>query len=204
MSGGMTIIPWTSSRSTKIADADLRPLTALRTKIAWLCHLTRLVAVGWAAWMLIAMMRVWADPARTAGMVGRYLNADLGVVSSSQIAWGFVLQAATWIPIAAVAYCIWRLFGTYLQGRIFTGDAAAWVQRIGIAGLTAVAVSLVMGRIQWLILTSHSGLPFIKLLFTQVIVPNDLLGLLFALFVLALGHVFRTAVQIADDNASIV
>jgi DUF2975 family protein len=198
----MTIIPWTMSESAESADS--RPHAALRQKIGWLCHLTRAAALGWAVWMFIAMMRVWADPERTAGMVGRYLNADLGVVSSSQVAWGFALQAAAWIPMAAVAYCIWRLFGTYLQGRIFTGDAAAWVQRIGIAGLTAVAVSIVIRRIEWLILTSHAGLAFNTRLFTQVIVPNDLLQVLFSLFVLALGHVFRTAVQIADDNASIV
>jgi hypothetical protein len=154
--------------------------------------------------MLFAMLWVWANPQRTAGVVGRFLNADLGVISASQIAWGVAAQVAAWIPMAAVAYCVWRLFGIYLRGRIFTGDAAAWVQRIGIAGLIAVAISIVMRRIEWLILTSHSGLPFRTLLFTQIVVPNDLLEVLFSLFVLALGRVFRTAVQIADDNASIV
>jgi hypothetical protein len=117
---------------------------------------------------------------------------------------GFCGIRRRWIPIAAVAYCIWQLFGGYLRGRIFTGDAAAWVQRIGIAGLTVVAVSIVTRRIGWLILTSHSGLPFGTRLFTQFVVPNDLLGVLFSLFVLAVGHVFKVAVQIADDNASIV
>jgi Protein of unknown function (DUF2975) len=150
------------------------------------------------------MLRVWVDPGKTAGMVGRYLDADLGVISSSQVASGFALQVAAWIPMAAVAYCIWRLFGGYLRGRIFTGDAAAWVQRIGLAGLIAVVVSIVIRRVEWLILTSHSGLPFNTRLFTQVVVPNDLLEVLFSLFVLAVGHVFRIAVQIADDNASIV
>jgi hypothetical protein len=151
--------------------------------------------------MLVAMMWVWAALERTAGIVGRYLNADLGVVSSSQVAWGFALQAAAWIPIAAVAYSIWRLFGPYLHGRIFTGGAAVWVQRAEIAGLTAVAISIVTRRIRWLLLTSHSGLPLRTLFFTQVVVPDDVP---FSLFVLALGHVFRTEVQIADDNASIV
>jgi hypothetical protein len=37
-----------------------------------------------------------------------------------------------------------------------------------------------------------------------LVVPGDLLGVLFCLFVLAIGHVFRTAVEIADDYASIV
>ncbi len=197
-----TVVPWPTSASMETADSG--PHAALRARIAWLCHLARVAAVGWAAWMFIAMMWVWVDPARIAGMVGRYLNADLGVMSASQVACGFAAQLAARIPMAVVAYCIWRLFGTYLRGRIFTGDAAAWVQRVGIAGLIAVAISVVMRRIQWLILTSHSGLPFSTLLFTQFFLPNDLLEVLFSLFVLALGHVFRTAVQIADDNDSIV
>jgi hypothetical protein len=137
-------------------------------------------------------------------MLGHYLNADLGAVTFSQFAWGFTAHVAAWIPSAAVAYCIWRLFGGYLGGHIFTEDAAAWLQRIGIAGLITVAVGIVARRIDWLILTSHAELPLSARLFTQFVVPNDLLGVLFSLFVLAIGHVFRTAVQIADDNASIV
>src|SRR5262249_16186606 len=109
-----------------------------------------------------------------------------------------------WIAAAAVAYCIWRLFGVYLGGRIFTEEAAAWVQRVGVSGLIAVLVSLVMRRVVWLILTSHADLALSTRLFTQFVIPIDLLEVLFCLFVLAIGRVFKTAVQIADDNASIV
>src|ERR671937_509011 len=110
----MTTVPWPTSASTETADS--RPHAALRTKIAWICHLTRVAALGWAAWMLIAMVWVWVDPANTAGILGRYLNADLGAMNSSQVAWGLAAQVAGWIPMAAVAHCIFRLFGTYLGG----------------------------------------------------------------------------------------
>lgn len=197
-----TVVPWPTSASMETADP--RPHAALRARIAWLCHLARAAAIGWAAWALFAMMWVWLDPAKIAGMLGRYLNADLGVLSPSQVTWGVAAQLAAWIPMAAVAYCIARLFGTYLGGRIFTVDATVWLLRIGIAGLITVAISIAMRRIVWLILTSHAGLPLGTRLFTQLVVPNDLLDVLFSLFVLALGHVFKVAVQIADDNASIV
>jgi hypothetical protein len=154
--------------------------------------------------MLIAMVWVWSDPAKIASNLGHYLNADLSAISPSEFAWACGVNIAAWIADAAVAYCIWRLFGAYLGGRIFTGDAAAWVQRIGVAGLIAVLVSIVGRRIDWLILTSHAELPLSTRLFTQFVVPNDLLEILFCLFVLAIGHVFRTAVQIADDYATIV
>lgn len=197
-----TVVPLLSASLTQTAVP--RPHAALRAKIAWLCHLVRVAALGWAAWMLFAMLRVWIDPERTTNIIGSYLKTDLGVVSSSQIALGLANGVLAWIPIAAVAYCIWRLFGGYLSGRIFTGDAAAWVQRIGIVGLIAVAVSIVTRRIGWFIITSHANLPLGTRLFTEFIVPNDLLEVWFSLFVLAVGYVFRTAVQIADDNDSIV
>src|ERR1700733_1665619 len=167
-----------------LPTAGLLPHAALRARIAWLCHFARAAALGWAAWMLINVAWIWSDPAKTAGMVGRYLNADLGSVTSAQVAWGFGVHVAAWIPCAA--------------------DAATWIERIGIAGLTTVAVGIVARRIDWLILTSHAHLPLSTRLFTQFVVPSDLLGVLFSLFVLAIGHVFTTAVEIADDNASIV
>jgi hypothetical protein len=183
---------------------DPLPDAALRARIAWLCHLTRATAVGWAAWVLLTVLWIWSDPGKIASTLGHYLNADLGAISPSEFAWACGVNIAAWIADAVVAYCIWRLFGTYLGGRIFTGDAAAWLQRLGVAGLIAVLVSIVGRRIDWLILTSHAELPLSTRLFTQLVVPGDLLGVLFCLFVLAIGHVFRTAVEIADDYASIV
>src|SRR5262249_842282 len=102
----MPTIAWTASAEI----ADPLPHPALQARIAWLCHLTRVAALGWAAWMLIAVVWMWTDPAKIASMLGHYLNADLGAVTFSQFAWGFAAHVAAWIPSAAVAYCIWRLF----------------------------------------------------------------------------------------------
>src|SRR5262249_28857429 len=133
-----------------------------------------------------------------------YLNADLSAISPSEFAWACGVNMAALIADAAVAYCIWRLFGGYLCGRIFTGGAAALLQRLCVARLIAGLISVVGRRIDWLILTSHAELPLSTRMFTQFVVPSDLLKVLFCLFVLAIGHVFRTAVQIADDYATIV
>jgi hypothetical protein len=184
--------------------ADSLPHAALRARIAWLCHLSRAAAMGWLAWALIATVWAWSDPAKIASNVGHYLNADLGMISASEVAWASGVAIATLIGNAAVAYCMWRLFGAYLGGRIFTGDAAAWLQRLGVAGLIALLISIVARRIDLLILTSHAEIPLSTRLFTQFILQDDLLKILFCLFVLAIGRIFKTAVQIADDNASIV
>jgi Protein of unknown function (DUF2975) len=180
------------------------PHPALQAKIAWLCHLTRAAAVGWVVWMLITVLWVWSDPAKVVGAIGHYLNADLGAISASEFTWAFGVNIIVWIGDAAVAYCIWRLFGVYLGGRIFKSDAAIWLQRIGTVGLVVVLVSITARRIVWLILTRHAELPLGTRFFSQLVVPVDLLEVLFCLFVLAMGRVFVTAVEIADDNASFV
>lgn len=195
-------IPWTAFVSAQTAQPV--PHAALRARIAWLCHLTRAAAAGWVTWGLIAVALNWSDPAKIASNLAHYLNADLGAISTSEFAWAFGMSIAAWLASVPVAYCIWRLFGVYLGGRIFTDDAVAWLQRFGVAGLTAVLIVIVSRRIFWLILTSHAALPLTTRLFTQFVVSNDLLKILFCLFVLALGHVYRTAVEIADDHASIV
>lgn len=198
----MPTISWPTLVSAVTADSPRD--AALRAKIAWLCHLTRLAAVGWAAWLLIAEAWAWSDPAKIASTVGHYLNTDLGVISAPQFALAFAGVVVAWLACVVVAYCIWRLFGAYLEGHIFTADAAAWMLRIGVAGLIAVLVGLVTRRIGWLVLTSHSELPLRTRMFTMFVVPMDLLQIFFCLFVLAVGRVFKAAVQIADDNASIV
>jgi hypothetical protein len=198
----MRTLPWTTSVSAHIIESP--PHAALRAKIGWLCHLTRMAALGWAAWLLIAVLWMWRDPAKIVSILGHFLNVDLGAITTLQFASAFGVNMIAWLADVAVAVCIWRLFGTYLDGRIFTADAAAWMQRVGVAGLIAVAVSIVTRRIAWLILTSHAELPLSTRLFNQFVVPGDLLQVLFCLFVLAVGQVFWTAVQIADDNAGIV
>jgi hypothetical protein len=198
----MPTLSWTTAASAETAD----PLShdALRARIAWLCHLARAAGAAWAVWILIAAVWTWSDPAKIASTVGHYLNTELGVISPLEFIWAFGISVAVWISDAAVAYCIWRLFGTYLDGRIFTADAAAWIQRTGVAGLIAEVASIVGRRIEWLIVTNHSELPLSTRLFTQFVVPVDLLQLLFCLFLLAIGHIFKTAVQIANDHAGIV
>jgi hypothetical protein len=160
--------------------------------------------VAWAAWVLIAIVWAWSEPAKIASALGNFLNVDLGRLSPSDFAWACGVNIAAWFADAAVAYCLWRLFGAYLEGRFFTKDAAAWLQRIGVAGLIGVLVVIVGRRIDFLILTSHAGLPLSTRLLTQFVVSSDLLNVLFCLFVLAIGHVFKTAIEIADDYASIV
>jgi hypothetical protein len=173
----------------------------LRRRIGWICHGLRIAAAVWVAWVLVMVMVVWSDKAAMLEATGRFIAADLTGVSTARYALGFALALIDWTAAAAVAFCIWRLFGTYLAGRVFTVDAAVWLRRTGIAGITAVLADVLCRLISLSVFTGQLTLTAGRGLF---VLPADLLHLIFALFVLALAHIFKAAAEMAEDHAQIV
>lgn len=171
---------------------------ALRRRIMLLSHLMRLLAVLWALWNLVnvvrSLTRVW------------HAASIAGVGHHGLLAAAAVLAAATWLMIAAVAWCVWRLFGTYLQGRIFTLAAALWMRRAGTIGLAGSLMIIAWRRCQFLVLSGHIHLTADDLLVAPaaILVPPDLLRIMFCLYVIALGHIFKATAEMADDHARIV
>ena len=193
--------------TTGTFDPILSPQAALRGRIGWLCQLIRIAAPGWPTWNLALLLWNWhwRDLAKITENLGRALNADLQGLSYTQLDFAFALALGLVAFQAAVSYCIWRLFGAFLQGRIFTVDAAIWMRRIGITELVAVLVSVVARRVTVFILTSHAHLPATTVLsFGQPVVPFDLVQVMFCLFVIGLAQIFKTAAEMADDHARIV
>ncbi|WP_035648075.1 DUF2975 domain-containing protein [Bradyrhizobium sp. ORS 285] len=193
---------------TAAAEFDDVPAgqTALRRRIAWVCWAIRLAAVLWVAWLVVEMAWSWSDTdnAKFAEGLGRAMGADLTGLSQTQIDWMFVMNSSVLVCDAVVAYCIWRLFGTYLQGRIFTVDAAVWMHRVGMAGLLAMASGVVFRRLALLILTSHAQVSATTLWSFQAVLPSDLLWIIFCLFVIAVAQIFKAAAELADDHAKII
>ncbi|GLH78233.1 hypothetical protein SSBR45G_31420 [Bradyrhizobium sp. SSBR45G] len=180
--------------------------TALRSRIKWLCRSIQLAAAVWSVWVPGSFLWRWLpiDPAGLIGPLGYALKTDMSGLSATQVEWFLALTLVVWIPDLAVGFCIWRLFGTYLQGRIFAADAAIWMRRVGVSGLAAVAADVMVRKIGLFVLTSHVQLPLSTLLTFQTIVPGDLLRILFSLFVTALALIFKAAAELADDHARIV
>ena len=198
---------------TAMSGATPPPQLSLPARIRLLCHLIRIAALLWVGWILVNVVRVWyvADPARlleiSLGMdnLNRGLDAGLSEISSAQIAGFFSGALVLWAFDVAIAYCAWRLTAGYLQGRIFTVDAAVWMRRIGITGLLAVLFMVAWRRARLFILTIHGHLPAATvLLFGQWVTPPDLMRLVFCLFLIALAHIFKAAAELADDHAGIV
>jgi hypothetical protein len=188
-------------------DAIPAPQAGLRARIGWMCHLIRIAAVLWAGWTLVNMVRNWysADPGKIIESLNRALNSDLSEISHAQIAGVLAAGIGLWTFEVAIVFCVWRLTATYLLGRIFTVDAALWLRRLGVIGLIAVLASLVWRKATLFIYMMHGHVPAVTLLlFGPVVIPSDLLRLVFCLFVLALAHIFKAAAELADDHAGIV
>ena len=92
--------------------------------------------------------------------------------------------------------------GTYLAGRVFTRDAALWLRRTGLAGISAVIVSVLVRVVIASILVGR--LVPISPRGYYYLLPQDLLHAIFAVFVFALAHIFKAAAEMAEDQAQIV
>jgi hypothetical protein len=173
----------------------------LRGRIGWICHGLRLAALLWIAWNLVMVLITWSDRPAVLQAYGQWLGIDLAGVSASRYAVAFGLVLADLAVAATVAFCIWRLFGTYLAGRVFTIDAALWLRRTGVAAIAAVVIDVLL---RLLIVRLLSGQFILVPARGFFVLPQDLLHLIFGLFLLALAHIFKAAAEMAEDHAQIV
>jgi hypothetical protein len=176
--------------------------TDLRARIGWICHALRIAAVLWITWSLTFVVYYWSDKAQVLRNYGQLFSADLGDVSAARYAAAFSAVMVGLAVGAVVVVCIWRLAGTYLEGRIFTVDAALWLRRTGLAGISAVIVSVLMRIVTASILVGRF-VPISPRGYYYLL-PQDLLHMIFAVFVFALAHIFKAAAEMAQEQAQIV
>ena len=175
--------------------------TGLRARIAWICQALRLAAVIWVVWEFVFVVIHWSDKAAVLRNYERLFSTVL-IVSTARYAVAFGVVMVSLAVIVVIAFCLWRLAGTYLAGRVFTVDAALWLRRTAIAGLAGIIVSVIARVVVASILTGR-WVPMSPLGFFYI-VPQDVLHLIFVIFVLALAHIFKAAAEMADDQAQIV
>src|SRR5215470_7386821 len=167
----------------------------LRERIAWICHGVRLAAVAWIVWIIVMVLVTWSNKAAVLEAHGRLLAMDLSGVSSAAYAVACAIVAVDLAVVALIVFCIWRLFATYLAGRVFTIEAALWLRRTGVVIIAAIIVDVVF-RI--LIASIFAGKLVLFGIYGPLVFPQDLLHLIFALFVMALAHIFKAAAEMAD------
>lgn len=180
---------------------DDRRLDSLRRRIGRLCQALRYALVGYCLWMLVAIAMFWSDEAL---VVSRFasLKVDIAGLSAAQRLGAFGISFIIWVLLVLACFAGWRLFSAYLDGRIFTPDAAGWLRRLALMGLVAALVDIAARPLMSLILTAHkaAGGHVVSVYFR----PEDLSTLMLLATLLALAHIQKTAADIADENAQIV
>jgi Protein of unknown function (DUF2975) len=173
----------------------------LRRRVAPLCHAIRLSALAWIIWASVGTLSVFGSPVRVAEHFGRVLNVDLTNLPTSGYAMALTIILVDLAIAWLIVVFIWRLFGHYLRGEIFSLAAVQDLGRAGWTGVAAVVADIVARPLIAYALTQHLGESQRHHFWTN---PNDLLHLLLALFIVALAHIFRVGVAIADENRQIV
>ena len=185
------------------ADLPSPPkVQALLKRIGWLCHLGRLLAAAYAVWVLWLTVSFWMD----GGMAGRRFAMIAGVPSAeltggARLA-GFSLSFITWLVVAACCLTAWKLFSSYLQGRIFTADAAGLLRQTALLGIGAVLIDIIIRPLMvWLV---AGTVPTYAKASYYYFSPHDLALLIFLLSLFAIAHIFTVAAELADENAEIL
>ena len=184
----------------RLASASYR--RDLRARIGWICHALRIAAILWITWLLGFVVYYWSDKAQMLKNYERIFSVDLGDVSAARYAAAFAAVMVSLAVGAIVVVCIWRLATTYLAGRVFTVDAALWLRRTGFAAISATIVDVLMRVVAASILVGQF-VPISPRGYYYLL-PQDLLHMIFAVFVFALAYIFKAAAEMAEDQAQIV
>jgi hypothetical protein len=186
-----------------LAAADAR-IANLRKKIGWICHSVRIAALAYAIWVIYALTAYWSDAAAINDSYGRLLRRDLSEIAPWQQATAFGVNFAIWLVAAVACYSAWRLFSIYLEGKIFTVDAAIWLERLALYGAISEGLGIVTRPLISVILTLHFPADQQQRSVSVFIQPDDLAIMLLLFGLLALAHIQKVAAEIAGENAQFV
>jgi len=186
------------------ATPDQEQFIELRKKIAWICHAVRFSALGYAVWLLYALIVYWTNIETINSGYGRLLNRDLSGMAQWQQALALGVHLVIWAFAAIACHSAWRLFSGFLTGQIFTLGAALALRRIALFGAISQILDIVTRPLMSVILTLHfpagQQMRIVNLFFR----PEDLVLLLLLFALLAFAHIQKTAAQIAGEHAQFV
>lgn len=189
--------------SATAADSQPPREAELRRRIAFTCRAVRLLTIVCAIWIVGGAAWHWSQSARVAAVAKLQWGIESTQFSSGQLLAGFASDLL--LPGAAglgALYCLWRLFGTFLGGRIIDCEAASWLRRAGLFLLAAAIASVFDNMVQALVLSSHLGVGHRML--SIGLPPVFFLCILIGAVAVALARVFQSAAELAEDHAQIV
>jgi Protein of unknown function (DUF2975) len=175
---------------------------ALQKRIGWLCQLGRGLAAAYALWTLWLTISFWLNGDLLAQRFARLAGVEAALPDMATRLVGFSLSFATWLMVAATCSTAWKLFTSYLQGRIFTASAAGLLRRIASLGIGSVLIDV---AIRPLLVWNMTGtLPSHAMAGFYYFSPNDLALIIFLVSLFAIAHIFKVAAELAEENAEIL
>lgn len=189
------------SEVTEESFADTAQMIALNKRLRLACHAIRAAALAWIVLDFGLVLWVWADRPTMLDRLNKLYGLDLSGVSVLRYLGASAMPVVSLCAAAVFVFYLWRLVRVFLDGRVFTLDAAARMREMALAGCAAALVDVVVRPIGSAILSVEL---LSKVPFYHWFNPTDLLYLLIGGFVFALGTIFRSAAKMADDHARIV
>jgi hypothetical protein len=183
-------------------DSLTAPHAELSARIARISQGARALTVACALWIAGGVLWHWTHPARVALNAHLLWGAAFGEFSAAQLASGF---ASNLLPAGAglaALYCLWRLFGAFLSGRVFSVEPALWLRRAGLCLLAAAAAAVLDNTLEAFILSMNLGVG--HRLLSIGLPPLFFFGLLGGTVAIAMAEVFLAASEMAEDHAAIV
>lgn len=191
------------SNDTTHDSAPINPtrLLALNPKLRWACHSIRLAALVLIVFEPAIILWDLTDRTALLERMSRLYGLDPAGVSDFRY-WSAVTIVMLKFPLAAIAVArLWRLTGIYLEGRVFSVEAAATLRLVALWGFAATIVDLTtLPLAAALILTER----IVKLPMDVWLAPIDVFFVLCCVFTLALSVILETAAEIASEHARFV
>jgi hypothetical protein len=170
---------------------------ALKARIEWPCRLLRLCGLVYAGWVLFHVTSLWSDPDYIARAFSGWYGGVPALADPPRRAVGFASSMAVWSIVVAGVVWLWRLTGRYMDGQVFSVEAAIALKRIGQFGIAATALDIALRPVIRLLLSPgvelHAGF------LVRWIRPEDLLyaAVFGAMVVLAI--ILESAASMSDE-----
>lgn len=179
------------------------PFPASHQRIRWIAHCVRAMALIAMAVVVGFQAMFWTNR----GLVERTARSDWGLDCPLQFdavarAWGLVVNLPQTLLTLFALLCLWRLFGAYLRGEVFTDGATRHLRRLGQSVTTMALVMPLTFTVTILALTL--GNPPGQRILSVHLASEHYIMLLLGLVLIAMAMVMREAQRMAQENAEFV
>jgi len=179
------------------------PFPASLQRIRWIAHCVRAMAMIAMAVLIGFHAMFWTN----AALVERTVREDFGNEGVLQLdavsrAWGFAVNLPMTLLTLYALVALWRLFGGYLRGQVFTEASTRHLRRIG-QSLTVMALVMPLSDTATLLALTAGNPPGQRMLSVHL-GSQHYIVLLLGLVLTAMAMVMREAQRMAQENAEFI